>query len=186
MPRLLAALLLAAATTVAVAAAPADLGIKPGLWELKLIKQVIDGRDLAAQLQAALAKLPAEQRSRMEAAMREHSGSGNFGEAGSTYRVCISPEMAHRELPPLDKEGRCKPANYSRTGNSVNFEYSCTSAQGTMTGKGLAVIAGDLVTTRTDMTSTDPKGGHHAMQAESEMRFIGADCGNVKPVTPPN
>jgi hypothetical protein len=155
-------------------------GLKPGLWEVKQIKQVMDGRDMAAQMAAAqaqmqqsLAKMPPEQRKQMEAMMGGRS-------AGGGTRICISPAMAARDKPMVDPEGRCEPAKVSRSGNTTHFEFNCKSDGRTMVGKGESTITSDLVHTRMDMTTTDAS-GRHTMQSESQMKYLGPDCQGIKP-----
>lgn len=161
-------------------------GIKPGLWEVKIIKQVMDGRDTAAQMasaqaemQRAMAGMSPAQRKQMEAMMGSH-GMPAQGAAG-TSRICISPAMAASDKPMVDPDGRCPPASVSRSGNTARFEINCKVDGRTMVGKGESTIASDSVMTRMDMVSTDSS-GRHTMQSESQMRYLGPDCGGVKPM----
>jgi len=167
----------------------ADFGLKPGLWEVKVLKQVMDGRDMSAQmaaasanLQQAMANMPPEQRARMEAMMPK-SGAG-LGANGSV-RICVSPEMAKRNTPFVDKDGHCQPATVTHTGNVTSYQFSCSSNGSTREGKGEATSAGDLITNRVDMTTHSANGTTHIMHNESEMHYLGADCGDVKPIEPP-
>jgi hypothetical protein len=91
------------AALVALAAHADGIGLKPGLWEVRVVKQVVDGRDLSAQMagvndrmRQAVASMPPEQRAQREAMMRQR-GAG-AGHEGST-RICVSPEMARRDRP---------------------------------------------------------------------------------------
>lgn len=161
-------------------------GLKAGLWEVKQLKQVVDGRDMAAQMasaqkemQAAMANMPPEQRKQMEA-MLGKQGVPAKGATGVTTRICISPAMAAMDKPMVDPEGRCEPAKMNRSGNKTTFEINCTTQGRTTVGKGESTHSGDMVTTRMDMTMTDAQ-GRHTMQSESQMKFLGADCQGVKP-----
>jgi hypothetical protein len=165
----------------------AGLGLKPGLWEIKVVKEVMDGHDMTsqvaaagAQMQQALANMTPEQRARVQAMMPK-AGVGNNG----AVRICVSAEMAKRDQPVIDKEGRCHPASVKHDGNVTTFEFSCTSNGTTRQGKGEATAAGDVITTQVDMTTQTPGGPAHVMHNESEMHFIGADCGDVKPIDSP-
>ncbi len=173
------------AAFVAVTAYAAGMGIKPGLWEVKIVKQIVDGRDQTAQMagaadkmQQAMANMPAAQREKMEAAMKQH-GMGQGSDGG--FRICITPEMAKRDKPVLDKEGRCQPATVTHNGNQMSFEYSCAFNGSTMSGKGISTISGDTVTTHVDATRTDSKGASHTMQNDTQMTFVSADCGDLQP-----
>lgn len=164
-------------------------GIKPGLWEVKIIKQVMDGRDTAAQMasaqaemQRAMAGMSPAQRKQMEA-MMGRQGVSMQGPAG-TSQICISPAMAAADKPMVDPEGRCPPATVTRSGNTARFEFNCKTDGRTMVGKGESTVSGDTVMTRTDMVATDAS-GRHTIQSESQMRYLGPDCRGIKPLARP-
>lgn len=157
--------------------------LKQGLWEVKPISQVRDGKDMTAQMAAArenmqksLAKMPPERRKQVEAMMGRGGTSG-----GGATRICVSAAMAARDKPMVDSEGRCEPAKVARSGNKSSFEFNCTTEGRSMVGKGESIASGDMVTTRMDMTTTDTQ-GRHTMQSEVQMKYLGADCQGVKPI----
>lgn len=159
--------------------------MKAGLWEMKLLHQEMDGRDMTAQMaeaqqkaQAAIASMPPEQRAKIEAMMGGKAGAAALG--GPT-RICVSPAMAARDKPVMDPKNHCEPGTFTHTGNKMTFEMSCKTAQGTMNGKGESVNNGDTVDTKMNMTTTDARGTHN-MVMESQMTFLGADCQGVKPL----
>ncbi|RLJ67855.1 DUF3617 domain-containing protein [Sulfurisoma sediminicola] len=161
-------------------------GLKPGLWEVNQIRQVMDGRDMTAQMAAAqekmqqsMAKMTPERRKQMEAMMGGQAMPAKG--AGGGTRICISPAMAARDKPMVDPEGRCEPAKVSRSGNKTSFEFNCTANGRTMVGKGESTVSSDMVTSRMDMTTTDAN-GRHTMQSESQMKYLGSDCQGVKPM----
>jgi hypothetical protein len=159
--------------------------LKPGLWEMKPTRHVVDGRDLTAQMAAAsaqmeqaMAKMTPEQRKQMEAMMSAQGRAQSV--AGGGTRICISPAMAAKDNPMVDPKGRCEPAKVSRNGNKTSFEFNCTADGHTEVGSGESTVSGDTVTTRVDMTMTDTQ-GRHTMQTESQMRYLGPDCQGIKP-----
>jgi hypothetical protein len=173
---------------IAIAAAPvfaAGIGLKAGLWEVRLVKQTVDGRDMSTQLAALLehmqqvmANLPPEQRERIEAMMKQNGVTeGNNG----GFRVCVSPEMAQRDTPVLDREGHCQPASIQRHGSTTDFQFSCTTNGVTMSGKGQAVMVDRVIRTHTEVTTHTAAGATHQTQNDSEMTYLGSDCGEVKP-----
>jgi hypothetical protein len=180
-------------TTVAVglvfaaaAAAAAGFGLKPGLWQSRIIKQVVDGRDVTAQVAAASAELEhamagmaPEQRARMEAMMGEHSGL-TLGSSGNT-RMCISADEARRDKPIVDRERRCQPTAVEHSATRTTFTINCTSNGVLTTGKGEAVAAGDLITSTVDLNTRAANGAKHVLHNETELKYLGADCGSVKP-----
>jgi hypothetical protein len=164
-----------------------DTGMKPGLWESKSIKMVVDGRDMSEQMAAMMAKrdqvmaaLPADQRAKMEAMFKSNGiGQGNDG----GFRICVSPAMAKRDTPMIDKEGRCQPVKLTRTGNQMSFEVNCAVRGVTSTGKGLSTIGSDTISTQVDITTTNANAGGktQVIHSETEMHFLGPDCGDLKP-----
>jgi Tfp pilus assembly protein PilV len=179
-------LLASVALLVVFAANAEDSGLKPGLWEIHVIKQVVDGHDQSAQMagmaekmQQAMANMPPEQRARLEATMKDRFA------ANGAVRVCISPEMAKHNAPVIDKDGHCRPASQQRSGNHMSYEFSCETNGTLSTGKGESTVTGELVTSQMDLTMRGKDGKSHVTHSESEMRFVAADCGDVKPITPP-
>jgi hypothetical protein len=178
------------AAIVAIPAFAAGFGLKPGLWETRIVKQVVDGRDMSsqiagasAQMQQAMANMPPEQRARMEAMMKQHGGPAIASDGA--IRICISPEMASRDRPIVDREGHCQPAVVNHSGNHTTFEFNCNSNGTAMTGKGESTSTGDLIKTQMEMTRRKANGETHVMQSETEMKFLGSDCGDVKPIPAP-
>jgi hypothetical protein len=167
----------------------AGFGLKAGLWEVRVVKQVIDGADVSAQvagataqLQQLMANMPAEQRARIDAMLKDKGVSqGSDG----NFRVCVSPEMAKLDKPIVDQDGHCQPATIKHSGNKRTYEFNCTANGVTTSGKGEATIADDLITTQTDATTKSASAGTHVMHNESEMKYLGADCGDVKPSAVP-
>jgi hypothetical protein len=170
----------------AVPVAAAVLGLKPGLWETHVTKQVVDGKDMtatingaAAQLQKMMANLSPDQRAKMEAMMKEHGAAMASGDGA--IRMCVSPEMANRDTAWVDPKGHCQPVKLIRSGNQASFEINCAENGNTTTGKGLSTMSGDVVTSQVDMTSHGADGQTHVAHTETEMKFLGADCGALKP-----
>jgi hypothetical protein len=168
----------------------ADSGLKPGLWEMHVGKHVVDGQDSSAQMAGMnakmneqMAQMSPEQRAKISAMMGQKGMAMPTG--GGVIQMCITPEMAKRDVPVPDKDGACQPLNTRRSGNRMTYEFNCVSRDGTKsTGTGESTIKGDTVSSRSDMTIVD-HGQTHKVQSESEMRFVKADCGEVKPMVAP-
>ena len=181
--------MLAAATGLAAIQVMAGgIGLKPGLWDSHVTKTIMDGRDMSAQIadasaqmQQAMANMTPEQRTRIEAMIKDRgAGGGGLG----SLKMCITPEQAAQDKPFVDREG-CQPTTVTRSGNHSTFEFSCTRNDTTTSGKGEATIGGDTIATVVDMTIKHANGEIHTVHSESDMKFLGADCGDVKPITAP-
>jgi hypothetical protein len=165
--------------------ADAANGLKPGLWETRTLKMSMDGKDMLPQVRAAqeqmrqsLAAMPAEQRKKMEALVGAQGGDP------TVQRLCVSAEMAKSAQSVLPRPARadCAEPRLSRSGNRTTFEVSCKQGGSTVTSKGETVASGDQLSTQVETVSTEPGGARHTMLAETQMKFIGADCGSLKPL----
>lgn len=178
-------IVLLAALAAATAQAQGPGGLKAGLWETRTTRMQMDGKDMLAQRVAAraqmrqsIAGLPPEQRKKMEAMLAQQ------GDDPAVQRLCISPEMAARDQPmvPRPAGAECDPPKFDRSGNRTTFEFACKQSGGKTVGKGETVVAGDLVTSRVETSGTDGAGARHTMLAETQMKYLGSDCGKLKPM----
>ncbi|MFV0679344.1 DUF3617 domain-containing protein [Ottowia sp.] len=166
--------------------AEADTGLKAGLWETSTQKMVMDGKDMLPEMLAAqkqmreeLAKMSPEQRKQMEALLAGQT------QDPLTQRMCVSAAMAKRNQPMLPKPqgADCGDPKMERQGNRMAFDFSCKQADGsTVVGKGEVVNADGLVSTKINTTTTIKGGAKRSLMAETTMKFLGADCGGLKPI----
>jgi hypothetical protein len=175
----LAVLVLLAAGVVA---AQAQTHPAPGLWEEQITLKSDDARmDAAmAQMKERLAAMPPDQRRMVEAHMAAR-GVG-MGGAPHSVRVCISKEQADRGfVPDREDDGKCTRRELGRSGNQVDFAYSCDEGDTRITGHGSAVFGDPKSFSVT--TESDVKSPSHPMHLSSSIvgRFVSSDCGDVKP-----
>jgi hypothetical protein len=159
--------------------------LAPGLWEMTM--QMPGGPDLGAamaQMQEQLAKMPPEQRKQIEAMLAQQGVGSPAVKPGAApgqpaaLRVCISKEAAARgDIP--DPEGRCRQDNLRRSGNKVNFDFSCTNPPAT--GSGEYVFTGDRAYTGRMLMNTERGGKKMSAEMQLSGKFVSADCGDVKP-----
>ncbi len=166
---------LAIAILIAISGSAYASGMKAGLWQIDQISQNVDGKDMMAEMSQAQAMirqsgLPPEQLAKMQAMMGPSAGA----------RLCISPDMAAKDTPMVDPEGRCKPTKVSRSGNSTSFEFDCKQNGRSMAGKGVNIASGDEIKSVIDMTESDSKGSHK-IHSESRMKYLGPDCKGIAP-----
>jgi hypothetical protein len=180
------AALAALATLGGAAVYAAGLGLKPGLWEIKVVKSVVDGQDhtpavtgLGDRMQQFMASLPPDQRAQMEARLKQSGVSMSGGAA--TIRICVSAAMAKRDTPIVDKSGRCQPASVTHSGNQTTYAFNCSVDGRTTTGQGTATSDGEVIRTHVAMSIQEANGPSHVIENDSTMTFVGADCGDVQP-----
>jgi len=163
----------------ALAGAAGAQTLKPGLWEVTSRMQGGQMDQQMAQMQKELAGMPADQRKMMEDMMaRQGMKAGPGGGAGMTTKICMTKEMVERDQLPA-QQGDCRTTHQSRSGNTMKFEMACT--QPPSRGEGQVTFSGsDAYTMKMAMT-THGKGKPETMNMEGGGKWLGADCGSVKP-----
>ncbi|MFP5324494.1 MAG: DUF3617 domain-containing protein [Gammaproteobacteria bacterium] len=156
---------------------------KPGLWE---INQKVGGNpemDKAmAEMQQQLASLPPAQRKQMEQMMAAQGVKLGQG-GGMSVQVCVTPEMAAQQEVPVQKEGDCTTKVQSRSGNTMKVAFSCKNPPSS--GEGTYVFRGDTGYDMKMLVKTTEGGKPVTTTMEGTGRWLGADCGKVKPITLP-
>lgn len=162
----------------------AGLGLKPGLWDVRLVRQMVDGHDVSAQLtesvaktQTALGKLAPKARAKAEKRFHVGDDSGS----NTSFRICLTPAMAATDLPIMDKDGSCRPTLISQSGHRVTFRIQCSSDGTLVKGRGQAAGTGMLITVKSDVVTRAANGSSHTLHNEMQMHYLGADCGNIPP-----
>ncbi len=154
-------------------------GMKPGLWEMTQ-KPQLDPAQQAKMDQArqAMANMPPDKRQMMEQMMNSHGVQMNMGPAGEiTIKTCISKEQAARHELPVDDKGRCK-QQVSRSGNTVRSHFVCTEPA----SEGDGEFTFDSPEHYSSKLSVQRQG--RSMSMSGEGRWLGADCGTLKPLKP--
>lgn len=173
------ALAAAAFVVTFVASVPASAQtppLRPGLWELK---QVGGNSAEAARVAASLDKLPPAQRAQVEAMMKQR-GLG-FGANGVNIQMC----MTKASMDPSQWEHRqsgCKTDYPSRSNAAWKFHTVCanTTTDGEM-------VFSSPESYMLNATSTSTRNGQpQTRQVSMQGKFLGTDCGDIKPVDPKN
>ena len=142
------------------------------------------GADKAmADMQKQMASMPPEQRKRMEAMMGKQ-GINLSGPGGAmVMKTCITKEMLAQSQLPMQTQGNCTSTTSEKTSTSMKFKYVCTNP--TSTGEGLFTFQNDSsYTSKMTVTSTE-QGKPQTTTMEGAGKWLGADCGTIKPLAPP-
>ena len=175
--------LLVAATLVAVASAAGAQSLKPGLWEIT--RNVQGGGQTAqmAQMQKQMASMPPAQRKMMEDVMAKQGVKmGSAGPGGMAMQVCMTREMVERNEMQMQR-GDCKTTQQTRTGNTMKVAYACTNPPSS--GEGQITFTSPEAYSMKMAVSTKVHGKPEKMNMDGSGKWLGADCGNIKPITPP-
>ena len=158
--------------------------MKAGLWEIKQMPELDAQR--RAQLEEAqkhMAAMPPEQRKMMEQAMAQRGVNVDIGAGGAiTTRRCVSKEQAERNTPPLADKGKCT-HDVKRSGNVIHTHFSCTEpvSEG---DSDITLNGSDGFTSKTRITH-QREGRSETVNSTGEARWLGADCGRLKPAGTP-
>ena len=157
---------------------------KLGLREVSSKTSGTPGADKAmADMQKQMASMPPEQRKQMEVMMGKQ-GSNLSGSGGAmVMKTCITKEMLAQSQLPMQTQGNCTSTTSEKTSNSMKFKYVCTNP--TSNGEGQFVFQNDSSYT-SKMTITDTaQGKPQTTTMEGAGKWLGSDCGTVKPLAPP-
>jgi hypothetical protein len=195
-----ARLLIAAAAALAAAGPAAAQKIAPGLWEHTITMKMSGNpqmEEAMKRMQEQLANMPPEKRKQMEEMMARQGGGGGVtagGVAGmmsgqpTTMKVCITPEQAAKDHIPTSN-GNCQQVDTQRSGKTMKVKFTCSRPDGgSMTGEGQFNMVSDKEHNgHMVMNGTGRKGEPMHMEIDQAGRWLGADCGDVKPrpYTPP-
>jgi hypothetical protein len=130
-------------------------------------------------MQQQLAQMPPEQRKMMESMMAKQGVSLGTGGKPGSFRYCLSKEQAERGEAPADADGRCKRDSLERSGNTTRFKYTCTNPASS--GSGKITLVSDKAYTMQMTVQRDNKGKAETMEMQHDARWVGADCGALKP-----
>lgn len=158
--------------------------IKPGLWEMQMLKapegaQMPDPAKMKAamdKMQAQMAAMPPAQRARMQQ-MMGNSGVA-FSETG--MRSCLTAASLARDGAPMESRPGCSTTVKTRTPQRWAATTVCTTPPST--GEVEAIFESptsylvNVKGTRTDQGQQKP------FSMSMRYKFVGADCGNVRPM----
>lgn len=153
--------------------------IKPGLWEVKSQREM-DGKS-APDPVAMMKNLPPEVRQRMEATMKQRGVdiSGN----GGAIKMCMDKNS-------LDKgrwqgaQGSCKTDIKTRSADRWTWHAVCSEPPSESDGE--AVFKDPENYTVKTTTSLNIMGQPRKTTMAIDAKWLGADCGDLKPVRPPS
>ena len=142
------------------------------------------GQDRMAQVNQQMANMSPEQRKKVEEMMARNGvkmGPASPG-GGMSVKICMTKEMAERNEVPA-QQGDCKTTQQSRSGNTMKMAFSCSKPPSTGEGQ-ITFVSPEAYTTKMVMTSM-ASGKPQKVDMEGGGKWLGADCGSIKPITPP-
>jgi len=161
--------------------------MKAGLWETTVtINRVMA---LPPEAEARIAAMPPAQQAQVRAMM---GGAGGGQPMVTTRQECVAPQTTMDSMLNRAQQSSgmtCTLTNKTQTANGASFDISCTGAMGAAKGHTeFRRVDDDHVTSSSHMTVTATSHGttnNMTIDAATTAKFVGADCGDVKPFTPP-
>ncbi len=149
--------------------------IKPGLWEQTTTMEVAGMSAMPQLTPEQLAQMPPAARARLE-------GMAQGGGQTITTKVCHTRESLADARSYSRQDASCTSKVTNMTATKVEVHTECT---------GRMKSSGDFVVDRVDAEHTKMSGvfkteGDHPMSTKMSTsgKWISADCGDVKPITP--
>lgn len=161
-----------------VAAQPSAPPIKPGLWQVQSEREV-DGRKAPDPMER-MKNLPPEARRQMEATMKQRGV--DMGQGG-VQKICHTRESLDQGRWRGDS-ARCKTELTSRSAAAWTWRSVCTSPESEMEGEA-RFTSPEAYTVKTLLTMKR-SGQAQTMRMLVNARWLGADCGELKPLQPPS
>jgi hypothetical protein len=180
--RLSALSVLSCVALVAWAAGPLPVPpVKPGLWEARTSALDADGHEMAPPEQAALSRLSPEARAAMADAMKARGIS--MPDANGATKVCLTKEMFESgRWQQMAAESGCTTNYSSLTGTTWKWHSSCSALKSESDGEAVFSSAESY---RTKVTTTmTVTGKTNTSTRIIQAKWLGADCGDIKPFTP--
>jgi len=177
----------AVVVTTAIIALPASAqNMKAGLWEINN-KIGSENSALAKQMaeaQKQMASMPAEQRKMMEEMMAKHgTAMPTMKDGGMVMKVCMSKEMVAQGQMPVQQQGDCTQTRTPSLGGTMKMSFHCPKTQSS--GEGEITFKGDTGYNMKMTMTHVVKGKQEKMGMDATGTWLGADCGNIKPLKMP-
>jgi hypothetical protein len=181
--------------------AQSALPVKPGLWEMQTSSGAGSGGGASApampalppDAEAKIAALPPAQQAQVRAMMAGGAGGGAAKPAPITTQSCIAPNTSMDGLLNQAQQRsaggmQCSFTNRVQTAQGASYDMSCTGPMGSAQGHTSYHAIDDEHFTSTTHMSITGKGQAQGQtmtmtrDATTTGKFVGADCGDVKPV----
>ena len=157
--------------------------MKPGLWEVNN-KMQSDNKQLEeamSMMQQHLANLPADQRKQVEGMMNQHGMQmPTQGKDGAMQiKMCITPAMAAQNDMPIYDDGNCSQKRSAVVGRTMKVSFACSNPEAK--GEGQVTFNSDTDYSMQMKVTTAATGKPEVMRMNLAGRWLGADCGKIRP-----
>ena len=166
---------------VLVAAAPPAPPVKTGLWEVKMSQLDANGKEMLPPMNASMARMTPEARARM-AEMMKGRGLVMPDENGA-IKLCMSKESFDSGAwQQMAGDTGCTTNYSSTTGSTWKWHTSCPSLKTESDGE--TTFTGGVAYKTKVVSTSNSTGTPRTTTRLMDGKWLGADCGGVKPITP--
>lgn len=154
------------------------LDVKTGLWESTVTSQSAGTLPIPAE---ALSRLTPEQRARIEEMMKAR---GQQGSKATTTKSCLTKESLQKMMTfSNDEQQNCKRTVTRSTSREQDIRLDCgrDNVLGSMTIHIEAIDSENVKGNTQVNASGGGNGGKMSSQASFTAKWLGSDCGDVKP-----
>lgn len=149
--------------------------IKPGLWRVVVEN---DGQKMP-DMSEHLKNMPPEQRRQMEAMMKERGIDMSGGASG--MKLCLNKESLDQGKW-QGEQGKCKTDILSRTSTQWKWRSVCTDPKAESVGEANFADPENYTVTSTTTMASAPGGAPRTVKSTVRSKWLGADCGDLKPM----
>lgn len=159
--------------------------MKPGLWEINNKVSSGNGQieQALAQMQQQMAAMPPAERRSMEEMMAKQGVNLSAAGGGMLVKMCVTPEMAARKMVPMQQQGDCTQRHSAMSGNVMQVSFSCSKPPSS--GEGQIAFSGDTGYSMKMTVTANTAGKAETMHIDAVGKWLGANCGAIKPIAPP-
>jgi hypothetical protein len=153
----------------------AEINLRPGLWEITTTSDLL----------LLVPHIPADQMQSIKDLANDYGLEMPQIENGAAVSsTCITQEMANQKSPPVFAENQlgCTTKTSTRTGNNYKMDFVCDSAD--LKGNGIAegvINSAEKFSGQTKFNGL-AQGNAVNEQANVSGKWVGASCGDVKPL----
>ncbi len=150
------------------------LNVKEGLWELTVTRSMSGMPAVPNIPPDALAKMPPEQRARVEAMMKGTPST-------DVRKECVTKEKLAKHSAFSNSRGDCTRSIVNSTSRKLEMKVHCEEKQTKTDGNFvIEAVGSDNVKGTTHMVSNSNSGHTMTMDFTFSSKYLGPDCGDVK------
>ena len=173
MAKFLLALVVFSSLTLWAADNVTPLNVKEGLWEMTVTHSMSGMPAMPDIPPDVLAKMPPEQRARMEAMMKG-------GPSTDVRKECITKEKLAKNSAFSNNRGECTRTVVNSTGSKLEVKIHCEEKQASTDGTLVLETVGSDHVKGTMQSATNANGHTMNMNFTFSSKYLGPACGDVK------